>query len=336
MIVASSTTKRPRVAVVGSIVFDCVAMAERIPRKSETVLGRAFGTFSGGKGANQAVAAARLGGEVFMVGRVGDDARAEFVLDSLRTSGVDTRFVKKDPSVGTGACCIHVDAAGDNSIIIVPLANLAVTPEDVDAARDMLATADVIVCQLEISFSTVAYTVELANRLGVKVILNPAPAGPIPPELISRATIVTPNETEAEFFAQVPLPDEEQGGASPEWAAAAAEKLLAQGPRTVIITLGRRGAFLATGGKQLLVPSFQVTAVDSTAAGDAFNGALAVALAEGRDLEPAIVFANATGALSATRAGAQSSMPTRAEVDTLLANAGRQPAAASPDAERSR
>jgi ribokinase len=323
MSVVSAEKKRPRVAVVGSLGFDCVAMAARLPRKGETVLGRAFGTFSGGKGANQAVAAARLGGEVFMIGRVGDDARAEFVLDSLRASGVDTRFVKKDPSVGTGACCIHVDAAGDNSIIIVPEANLACTPEDVDAARDMIASADIVVCQLEIALTTVAYAVGLAHRLGVRVILNPAPAGPVPPEVFAKATLLTPNETEAEHFARVPIPSGALGDdPNHDWEAEVADKLLALGPEAVIITLGQRGAYLATAGKRTLVPSFPVMAVDTTAAGDAFNGALAVALAGGRPIEKAIRFANAAGALAATRAGAQASMPTRFEVDELIRRAG--------------
>lgn len=336
MIVASPAKKRPRVAVVGSLVFDCVAMAERLPRKSETVLGRAFNTFSGGKGANQAVAAARLGGDVFMIGRVGDDARADFVLDSLRTSGVDTRFIKRDPSAGTGACCIHVDAAGDNSIIIVPQANLACCPQDVDAARDLLATVDVVICQLEIALPTVVHAVELAVQLGVRAILNPAPAAPVPAGLFSRATIITPNETEAEFYAHVPLPADGAGDASGVWEAEASAKLLALGPQTVIITLGSRGAYLAAGRKRLLVPSFPVTAVDSTAAGDAFNGALALALAEGADIEQAIVFANAAGALAATKAGAQSSMPARVEVDELLKKHGGRPAAPPPEAERRR
>lgn len=319
----SSTTKhRPRVVVVGSLVFDCVAIADRLPRKGETVLGRSFGTFSGGKGANQAVAAARLGADVFMVGRVGEDARADHVLGSLRASGVDTRYVRKDPSVGTGACCIFVDAAGDNAIVIVPEGNLACAPEDVDAAREVLASADILLCQLEIALPAVGRAVDLAAELGVRVILNPAPAGPAPEGLLGKAAYLTPNETEAEFFSGVKLPAgdlAEQNGE--DWEAEASAKLLGLGPQTVVITLGRRGAYLATARQQRLIPGYTVTAVDATAAGDAFNGALAVALAEGRDIAPAVAFANAAGALAATRAGAQPSLPTRREVDEFVQQA---------------
>jgi ribokinase len=318
MTMPSPAKRKPRVAVVGSLVFDCVAQADRLPRKGETVLGRSFGMFSGGKGANQAVAAARLGAEVFMIGRVGDDALAEHVLASLRSSGVDTRFIKKDASVCTGACCIHVDAAGDNAIIIVPEGNMACTPEDVDAAGEVLASADVLVCQLEIALPAVVRAVDLAAKVGVRIVLNPAPAGPVPEGLFAKATFLTPNETEGEFFSGVPLPAGTAAQQEGDWEARASARLLGMGPQAVVITLGHRGAYLAMREKRRLISSFPVTAVDATAAGDAFNGALAVALAEGVELEPAIVFANAAGALAATRAGAQPSLPTRSEVDEFL------------------
>lgn len=314
--------KRPRVVVVGSLVFDCVAIADRIPRKGETVLGQSFGTFSGGKGANQAVAAARLGAEVFMVGRVGKDDQAKFLLSNLNASGVNTEYVKPDPVAGTGACCIHVDAAGDNTIIIVPQANLACLPEDVDAARDVIASADAVVCQLEIAIPAVVRAVDLANELGVPVILNPAPAGKAPEGLFAKATYLTPNETEAEFFTGVPLPGHgSAGGQDSDWEVKASAKLLDMGPQKVIITLGQRGAYLASRQTQQLIPSYSVKAVDSTAAGDAFSGALALALAEGRSDEQAIAFANGAGALTATRAGSQPSLPTRQELDEFLRNA---------------
>ncbi|HOW70581.1 MAG TPA: ribokinase [Phycisphaerae bacterium] len=311
--------KKPRVVVVGSLVFDCVALADRIPRKGETVLGQSFGTFSGGKGANQAVAAARLGAEVFMVGRVGQDDRARFLLANLNTSGVNTEFVKADPVAGTGACCIHVDAAGENTIIIVPQANLACAPEDVDAARKVIASADAVVCQLEIAMPAVVRAVDLANELGVRVILNPAPAGSFPAGLFAKATYLTPNETEAEFFTGVALPPCGSGvGRDNDWEARASARLLDMGPGKVIITLGQRGAYLATRNTRQLIPSYPVKAVDTTAAGDAFSGALALALAEGRSDEQAIAFANGAGALAATRAGSQPSLPTRQELDDFL------------------
>jgi ribokinase len=319
--------KRPRIVVVGSLVFDTVATTERLPRKGETVLGTPVGTFSGGKGANQAVAAARLGGEVFMIGRVGDDARADFVLANLKADGVDTRFVRRDPAHGTGSCCIFVDAAGDNAIVIVPEANLACTPEDVDAAREVIASADILLCQLEIAMPTVTRAADVARQSGVKVILNPAPAGSVPADLFSKATVLTPNETEAEAFAHVGLPGSSSpDAASGRWEAEVSARLLKMGPRAVVITLGQRGAYLAKGERRLIVPSFHVLAADATAAGDAFNGALAVALAEGQDLEQAIVFANAAGALAATKVGAQSSLPARSEVEALLHKYNRRPA----------
>ena len=326
--------RRPRVVVVGSMVFDTVATADRLPRKGETVLGTSLGTFSGGKGANQAVAAARLGAEVFMVGRVGNDARADFVLANLKASGVDTRFVRRDPAHGTGACCIFVDAAGDNAIVIVPEANLACAPQDVDAAREVIASADILVCQLEIDPATVEYALDMAVELGIKSILNPAPAGAVSPTLFHKATILTPNETEAELFSGVPLPENaSRSAAGGDWEARTSAKLLAMGPLVVILTLGQRGAYLATAQQRLLVPSFPVVAADATAAGDAFNGALAVALAEHQAWEQAIVFANAAGALTATKVGAQASLPTRVEVEELLRKHGARPVASAPASE---
>jgi len=318
----SPATRRPRIAVVGSIVFDCVATAERLPRKGETVLGRTFGMFSGGKGANQAVQAARLGAEVHMIGRVGDDPLAEQVLKSLNASGVDTRFIRKDPSVCTGACCIHVDAAGDNAIIIVPEANMACSPEDVDAAREVLASADILLCQFEIAIPTVAHALDMAAEKGLRVILNPAPAQPVPEGLLSKAMILTPNETEAEFLSGVPLPSPAPADhGNVDWEIEASERLRRMGASTVVITLGHRGAFLADTNGGQRIPAYRVSAVDVTAAGDAFNGALAVALAENRGLEEAVAYANAAGAIAASRAGAQPSLAVRRQVEDFLAHA---------------
>jgi ribokinase len=301
--------------VVGSLVVDFVATAPRLPRKGETVLGETFGMFPGGKGANQAVQAGRLGAEVYMVGRVGNDFLAEHLLTSLTESGVATEFVQRDGALKTASCCIHVDQAGHNAIIIVPQANMACSPEDVNAAAKVLRSADILLCQLEIPTATVAYAVALAVENRVPVILNPAPAQQIPAILLSQVTILTPNETEAEFLSGSAAP----GSVDDSWAAEAAQKLLALGPATVLITLGERGCYLATGTRRRLIASYPVSVVDTTAAGDAFNGALAVALAEGREIDDAIAFANAAGALATTRAGAQPSLAWRAELETLLA-----------------
>jgi ribokinase len=310
---------RPRIVVIGSLVFDFVARAPRLPRKGETILGDRFGMFPGGKGANQAVQAARLGAEVYLVGRIGDDVLGERLLASLKENGVATDFVRRDPAVKTAACCIHVDDQGQNAIIIVPEANLACSRADVDAAADVLRSAGVVVCQLEIALPTVEYAVGVAARQGVPVILNPAPAQPLPAELLAQVTILTPNETEAEILTGMPVSPSSGAFA---WESAVAQKLRMMGPQTVILTLGERGAYLATGDLEQHVPTYPVQVVDATAAGDAFTGALAVALGEGQLMDAAIRFANAAGTLATTRAGAQPSLASRAEVEGLLGQSG--------------
>jgi len=301
---------KPRIVVVGSLVMDFVARGPRLPQKGETILGDLFGMYPGGKGANQSVQAARLGAEVLMVGCVGDDLFGETLLSSLRESNVDTQFVRQDPSVKTAACCIHVDRQGNNAITIVPEANLACGPADIDLAADVIRSADLVVCQLEVPLATVQYALQLAADGQIRTILNPAPAQPLSPTLLATVTILTPNETEAQVLTAEAIGI---GGES-----RVARALLSKGPQSVVITLGERGAYLVTRKMERLIPAFQVQVQDATAAGDAFNGALAVALAEGYELEDAIVFANATGALSTTRPGAQPSLPHRSEVDALL------------------
>jgi ribokinase len=307
-------TKRPRIVVIGSLVFDFVASAARLPHPGETVLGNRFGMFPGGKGANQAVQAGRLGAEVFMVGCVGDDLLADRLLASLKDSNVQTDFVRRDPAVKTAACCIHVDAQGNNAIVIVPEANLACSRQDVDAAAEVILAADAVLCQFEIAMPTVQYAAELAAQCEVRFILNPAPApvDPVAQELLAKTTILTPNESEARLLCGMLHAEQDQGESR------LARDLLARGPQTIILTLGERGAYFVTKEQEQRVPAFRVPVVDTTAAGDAFNGALAVALAEGKDLQEAVRFANAAGALATTRAGAQPSLAWRAEVDKLM------------------
>jgi ribokinase len=307
---------KARIVVIGSLVFDFVAKAPRLPRRGETLLGEMFGMFPGGKGANQAVQAGRLGAEVYMVGRVGDDFLADRLLASLADSGVSTDFVKRDPSVKTASCCIHVDDQGNNAIIIVPQANLACSTDDVDAAAKILRSADILVCQLEIPLPTVAHALGLALESHVPAILNPAPAQQVPASLLSQVTILTPNETEAEILSGIAATTA-PGAPGDSWAAGVAKKILTFGPRTLIITLGERGAYVADPTVERLIPTYPVAVVDTTAAGDAFNGALAVALAEGSGLEDAVAFANAAGALATTRSGAQPSLAWRKEIDSL-------------------
>ncbi len=302
---------QPRIVVVGSLVMDFVAKASRLPRSGETILGQAFGMFPGGKGANQAVQASRLGAEVFLIGCIGDDFLGEQMLSSLDQSRVVTRFVRRVRSAHTAACCIHVDSEGHNAIVIVPEANLACSKEDIDAARTVLQSADVLLGQLEMALPTVEYASAVASEYHVPVILNPAPAQPIPSSLLSRVSILTPNETEAELLSGIARSDA-------SWEARVARKLRSVGPQAVVITLGERGAYLADTKHEILVPTYPVAVVDATAAGDAFNGALAVAMAEDMAIDEAIAFANAAGALATTRDGAQPSLATRTEVETLL------------------
>ena len=308
-------SKRPKIVVIGSMIFDFVARAQRLPRKGETLLGTGFGMYTGGKGANQAVQAGRLGAEVHMVGRVGADYQGERVIRSLRESGVNTDYVIADHDVETSVCCIHVDANGDNDIIISPGANMACSVEDIDKARDIILSSDIAMFQLEIPIPVIEYAIKMVSDRGIPIILNPAPANKVPENLFAKAKIITPNETEAEAFSGIPACDDGKGG----WEKQAAERLMALGSETVIITLGKRGALLAEKGKCKTIPTFShIKAVDTTAAGDAFNGALAVALAEGKEMEEAVVFANAAGSLAASRPGAQSSLCTRQELEALL------------------
>lgn len=307
--------KKPRIVVIGSLIFDFVARADRLPRKGETLLGTGFGMFTGGKGANQAVQAARLGAEVYMVGCVGADFPGERIMKSLDESGVNTKYVKVDKNVATSVCCIHIDSNGDNDIIISPDANMACTNEDIDKAKKIIFSADLVVFQLEIPIPVIEYAMRMVYKQGIPIILNPAPANKVPKNLFAMAKILTPNETEAEVFSGVAFFD----GGPGSWEKMAAEKLLELGPETVIITLGKRGAIIAEKEKRKTIPTFiHVKAIDTTAAGDAFNGALAVALAEGKDMEEAVVFANAAGSLAASKYGAQSSLCNRMELEELL------------------
>jgi ribokinase len=299
------------VAVVGSLNMDLVARAPRIPQPGETIIGRDFHTLPGGKGANQAVAAARLGAAVAMVGRVGSDAFARLLLDNLAAAGVDHTAVVQDPGAATGVALIVVDAAGQNTIVVAAGANMRLSPADVETAEAAIAAADVLLLQLETPLETATRAAQIAHAHGVTVILNPAPAQPLPPDLLRLVDVLVPNESETALLTGLPMD-------SLARVEAAAGALRESGVGAVILTLGKHGALLAQPGGMQAFPAFVVTAVDTTAAGDAFMGGLAVALAEGHSLAESIRWGNAAGALAATRLGAQPSLPIRRAVEKLL------------------
>jgi len=303
--------KQPSIVVVGSSNTDMIIQLDRIPKPGETILGGTFTTAAGGKGANQAVGAARAGGRVTLVARVGQDMFGDQALAGFQKDGICVDYVARDRKAPSGVALIFVARDGENSIAVAGGANGQLSPADVRKARAVLSKAAVMVLQLEIPLPTVEAAADLASKLGVRVILNPAPARKLPKSLLRQVSILTPNETEAELLTGVKVTDE----ASLQ---RAADALLACGVGTVILTLGARGAFVAGPGVRQWVRGFKVKPVDTTAAGDIFNGALAVALAEGKPLLDAVRLANAAAAISVTRLGAQPSAPQRREIEKLL------------------
>ncbi len=298
------------IVVVGSSNTDMVLRCPRLPKPGETVLGGQFAIAGGGKGANQAVAAARLGAAVTFIARVGRDAMGDQAVANYLAEGIDCRFITRDDNASSGVALIMVDRAAENLIGVGPGANATLLPEHVAQAEPVLRSASVLLVQLEIPLPTLVAAIELAHRCGVPVILNPAPAQPLPDEFV-RDVILTPNETEAAELSGIPIN-------TPSDVEQAAARLLRRGARAVVVTLGERGALLATPGPTEIIPGFRVNALDTTAAGDAFNGGLAVALARGDELAAAVRFGCAAGALAATRMGAQPSLPTAQEVPRLI------------------
>lgn len=299
------------VTVVGSLNMDLVVRASRIPQPGETIIGTEFRTVPGGKGANQAVAAARLGAHVSMVGRVGRDAFGEVLLANLASDGIDHAWVTRDSEAATGVALIVVDDTGENSIVVASGANARLSSLDVEAAEGAIASADVVLMQLESPLSTVTRAAQIAHARGVQLMLNPAPARPLASSLLSLVDVLIPNESEAALLTEIPVEDQAE-------AEVAAIRLVESGAATVILTLGERGALLARATGTTHVPAFPIAPVDTTAAGDAFVGGLAVALAQGRTLIEAVRWGNAAGALATTKMGAQPSLPTRQTVERLL------------------
>ncbi len=295
-----------KILIVGSINMDLVVRVSHTPKPGETVLGSDFATFPGGKGANQAVAASRMGGEVSMVGRVGMDDFGNALLQELVDNKVRTTHVIKDPTAPSGIAMITVAPDGENMIVVASGANSKVSEEDVNDAHSLMSDVDIMLIQMECPLETIIAAINLADVHNLPVILNPAPAQPLSKDLLSKVEYLTPNQSELAL-----LTGEED-------IEAGVDKLRTWGIRNIVITLGSEGARVISKDIDLHLPAFEVTAVDTTAAGDAFNGAFAVAIAEGDPLLKAVRYGMAAGALAATKRGAQPSLPTREEVEAFL------------------
>jgi ribokinase len=302
-------SKQP-VLVIGSSNTDLIIKVARIPKPGETIMGGKFTRGAGGKGANQAVAAARAGGEVTFIARVGRDTNGAQALNGFAAEGIHVKYVVQDKKTPSGVALIFVAKDGENSIAVASGANDKLTPADVRGAKAAFRKARIVLLQLETPMKTVEASIELAA--GAPVILNPAPAQSLAPELLKRIHLLTPNQREAELLTGIAVCNQAT-------AVEAADRLRALGVRNVIITMGAQGALVANKTFRQWMPGFEVNAVDATGAGDAFNGALAVALAEGSTLLEAARFASAAAAISVTRLGAQPSMPVRREIDAMLA-----------------
>lgn len=305
-----------KIVVMGSLNMDLVGCAPRIPVVGETIVGNKYFSEPGGKGANQAYAAAVLGGRVAMLGRVGSDEFGREMRANLEKVGCDVSGLLTIQGATSGIALIFVADSGQNSIIIVPGANDLFSPQDVDAAQKYLEGAALVLLQLENPLATVLAAARAARRAGARVILDPAPAREISDELLELSDVVTPNETEAAILAGLP-----PGGLNPDQALAIARKLQGRKAKTVIVKLGEQGCLLVDSRTSTLVPAPKVKAVDTTAAGDVFNAGLAVALSEGLDLAAACGFANRSASLSVTKLGTQAATPSRAEVDAFAAEA---------------
>lgn len=302
-----------RIVVVGSINLDLVGSAPRLPCPGETITGSGFSVFHGGKGANQAIAVARLGYPAAMVAKVGEDEFGGRLRRALRASGVLVRNVGVAAGVSSGVALITVDRAAQNAIVVIPGANGEVRPKDIDDASALLASAAMILAQLEIPLDTVEHLAHEAQRFHVPLMLDPAPARRLPARLLQMVTYLTPNETES-----ATLCNRAPCLLSPAAAAEQARRLRAMGPQNVIIKMGSQGAYVSAAGFERFVPAFRVDSVDSTAAGDAFNAGLAVGITMGKGLEESCRFACAVAALSTMHKGAQPSMPSREAVRRFL------------------
>lgn len=305
-------SKKAKIVVVGSFISDITAFVPSFPREGETVIGSSLNFGPGGKGSNQATAASRSGAEVVMVAKTGDDTLSDIQHRHYLKEGMTEKYIFRTKESQTGTCFISVsEVTGQNEIVIVKGANEHLSPEDVLKAEKEIATCDCVLAQFETTFETVDMMIKLAKKYKKTIVINPAPAQKIPVGLLEGVDYFTPNETEAEFFSGVPVVTEKD-------AEKASKKILKLGVKNVIITLGKKGAYFYNDKKHFLVKPTDLKAVDSTGAGDAFNGGLVVAISEGRDIEDAIKFANCVASISVTKKGSSDSMPQREESLKLL------------------
>lgn len=305
----------PKVAVVGSANVDLVIRSVRIPEKGETIFGDSFDIFTGGKGFNQATAAARLGADVTFIGKVGEDSFGKMIRDVMSSEKINTNHVTTDTDAGTGIANIFVDPNGENSIIVIPRANMCLTISEIDKAEDSISEADILLLQLETPIDASIRATEIAKASNTIVILDPAPAKPLPKKLLSQIDVLTPNTSEAEHLSGIPT-------STLDSCINAAKELKQQLSQdrfaAVVITLGKEGILLVTQDRTEHIPSVAVQAVDTTGAGDAFTGALATSLAKSKTLMDSVYFANAAGAAAVTVLGATPSMPYPSKVESLM------------------
>lgn len=296
-----------KIAVIGSLNMDLVVNVENMPKVGQTIIGCNFKEVPGGKGANQAVAMGRLGAKVNMIGKVGDDGFGNELLNSLKKDDINVLSVEKEKNISTGVALITVNKEGDNSIVVAPGANYRLTKEDIDKYKDAINESDIVVLQLEVPLDTVKYALEKSRELGKYTILNPAPAVKLEDEIIKNVDLLTPNETELEILSGITIKNEED-------ILHAAKILIEKGVKELIVTLGENGSLYINKEVSKMYKAYKVKAVDTTAAGDSFTGAVAVALLNKKNIDEAIDFASKVGALSVTKEGAQSSLPYLDEV----------------------
>jgi len=296
-----------KIVVLGSCNTDMVIKSARLPVPGETILGGTFLMNPGGKGANQAVAASRLKGNVTFITKTGNDVFGRQSVELYKEENINTDYIFSDPHNPSGVALITVDANGENCIVVASGANMTLTPADVEKVKDVILDADILLMQLEIPLETVEYAAEIANSNGIKVILNPAPAQALSNKLLKNLYMLIPNRTEAEIISGIKVTD---------WDSAlkATDVISSKGVDIVVVTLGSQGALLKEQGQYTQIPAFEVEAVDTTAAGDTFCGALAVAISEGKTLEEGIVFANKCSSITVTTMGAQASIPYRKDI----------------------